>query len=116
MAKNLNMAHNLEETQDVNMARGQALPYPCHPIHGKRVLGCTSEIDYRTRVGTDAWYRNEPPRVNKLHALRCAHTLRSHRWVKTEMEKRGYERAVDVPPEEWADIVATFEERDEKKR
>lgn len=98
----------------VNGAYG--LPYPCHPIYQQRVLGCVSEIDYRNNVGTESWENNHPPRIQKLSALRRAHMLRKHQYVKMEMEKRGYERAVEIKPAEWVDICETFEARDRKKR
>ena len=97
----------------INMAQGR--PYPCHPIHQQRVLGCNYEIDYRTKVGTDAWNGAHPPRIKKLSALRRSHMIREHHIVKAELGKRGYERAVEVPPAEWVDIVQTFEARDQAR-
>ena len=93
----------------------KAVPSPdCLPAAGTHVLGCVAEIDMRTNVGSDAWQANHVPRIRKLSALRRSHQLRTHSGVKRELTKRGYDRAVEVPPKEWVDIVQTFEERDAK--
>ena len=91
----------------------KAVPSPdCLPAAGTHVLGCVAEIDMRTKVGTPAWQASHVPRIRKLSALRRSHQLRTHSGVKRELTKRGYDRAVDVAPKEWVNIVQTFEARD----
>jgi len=97
------------------MARKAVPSVDCLPINGTHVLGCVAEIDMRTNVGTAAWQSSHVPRIRKLSALRRSHQLRTHSGVKRELTKRGYDRAVEVTPKEWVNIVQTFESRDSKR-
>ncbi len=97
------------------MARKAVPGSDCLPAAGTHVLGCVAEIDMRTNVGTAAWQASHVPRIRKLSALRRAHQLRTHSGVKRELTRRGYDRAVEVPPKEFVDIVKTFEARDAVK-
>ncbi|MHC4296519.1 MAG: hypothetical protein ACYS7Y_04400 [Planctomycetota bacterium] len=45
-------------------------------------LGSTEKIDYRTRVGTDAWKKRNSPQARKLSAWRRLHALLPHDEVK----------------------------------
>jgi len=48
----------------------------------KRDLGSTDEIDYRTKVGSDAWRSRLTPDAQKLSAWRRLHALLPHAKVK----------------------------------
>jgi len=45
-------------------------------------LGKTSDIDYRTRVGSDKWNENNTAKAKKLSAWRRLHALLPHDQVK----------------------------------
>jgi hypothetical protein len=48
----------------------------------KKDLGSTSDIDYRTRVGSDKWNENNTAKAKKLSAWRRLHALLPHDQVK----------------------------------
>lgn len=65
--------------------------------HGIR-WGVTREIDYRTRVGTPAWYAAHPPRVRKLSAWRFLHLVApGHRRVSKAGHNLGYAPSSNMP-------------------
>ena len=46
------------------------------------VWGSLCEIDYRTKVGSDAWYARHVPRLRRLSAWRRMHMLSQHDGVR----------------------------------
>ena len=48
----------------------------------KKDLGSTDGIDYRTKVGSDAWRSRLTPEAQKLSAWRRLHALLPHEKVK----------------------------------
>ena len=75
--------------------------------------GHLHELDYRTNVGTTAWFRRHPEqRLRKLSAWRYLHTFGTHARVAREGHRRGYTPSSDMRLIDMLDSAETFKLRD----
>ena len=77
----------------------------------KNVLGSLGEIDHRCKVGSAAWQKRHPSKVQKLSALRRSHLLASHPEVKVEIVTAGAQKAHQLRPKRWVKIVRNLESK-----
>ena len=74
--------------------------------------GHLTEIDYRTRPGSEAWRARHPRRIQKLSAWRRLHDLRTHQTVRRHARNQGISPSSDMTVTQMLNTMRRFEEHD----